>query len=196
MLDMLDMRERNFKYSVGMKFRILSCFIAAFLISALATAQSQPGAAKDAEKSGPLALVKTAAKIAGNTQPQDFNNFLAVYVDSQTWSAALKDGDLGPFLKLKEEKPGRSAVLFFSPEKDIAISVFFDGDAAFGVTSAKAKSGKIEASDISAAYKPVSKEMLKDAGQELQFNKSDVITDAGQALTAYQITSADKKLIN
>ena len=180
-----------------MKFRMFSRFIAAaFLVSALATAQTKPGAAKDAEKPDPLALVKIAANVAGNTQPQDLNNFLVIYVDSQTWAAALKDGDLGPFLKLKEEKLGRSAVLFFSPEKDVAIGVFFDGDAAFGMTSAKAKSGKIEASDISAAYKPVSKEMLKDAGQELQFNKSDVITDAGQALTAYQISSAGKKPTN
>jgi hypothetical protein len=64
------------------------------------------------------------------------------------------------------------------------------------MTSAKAKNGKIDSGDISAAYKPVSKEMLKDAGQELQFNKSDVITDAGQALTAYQISSAGKKPTN
>ena len=137
-------------------------------------------------------MVKVAANVAANTQHQDFNDFLAVYVDSKTWAAALKDGDLGPFLKLKEEKPGRSAVLFFSPAKDIAISVFFDGDMAFGMTSAKAKNSKIEASDISSAYKPVSKEMLKDAGVEFQFNKGDIATDDGQPLTGYQIQRGQK----
>ena len=118
------------------------------------------------EKSDPLSLVKIAVNVASNTQHQDLNGFLAIYVDSESWAAALKDGDLGPFLKLKEVKPGRSAVLFFTPEKDTAITVFFDGNSPFGMTAAKAKSGKIEAGDISSAYKPVSKEMLKDAGQE------------------------------
>ena len=176
-----------------MKFRTLTPMIAAaLLLSGLAAAQNKP----DAEKNDPLSLVKIAANVAGNTQHQDLNGFLAVYVDSESWAAALKDGDLGPFLKLKEVKPGRSAVLFFSPEKDTAISVFFDGNSPFGVTFAKSKNGKIEAGDISSAYKPVAKEMLKDAGQELQFTKSDVATDDGQPITAFQITSAGKKATN
>jgi hypothetical protein len=178
------------QYSIGMKFRILAPLIAAaLLLSGLAAAQNKP----EAGKSDPLSLVKIAVNVASNTQHQDLNGFLAIYVDSETWAAALKDGDLGPFLKLKEVKPGRSAVLFFSPEKDNAISVFFDGNSPFGVTAAKAKNGKIEAGVISSAYKPVSKEMLKDAGQNLQFSKSDVATDDGQALTAFEITSGGKK---
>jgi hypothetical protein len=176
-----------------MKLRMLTPFIAAaLLLSGLAAAQNKPSA----EKNDPLSLVKIASNVASNTQHQDLNGFLAIYVDSESWAAALKDGDLGPFLKLKEVKPGRSAVLFFSPEKDTAISIFFDGNSPFGMTFAKAKSGKIEDGDISSAYKPVSKEMLKDAGQELQFNKGDVSTDDGQPLTAFQITSTGKKATN
>jgi hypothetical protein len=176
-----------------MKFRILIPLIAAaFLLSGLAVAQNKP----DAGKGDPLSLVKIAANVARNTQHQDLNGLLAIYIDSESWAAGLKDGDLGPFLKIKEVQPGRSAVLFFSSEKDTAISVFFDGSSPFGMTAVNAKNGKIEAADISSAYKPVSKEMLKDAGQELQFNKVDIATDDGQALTAFQIASAGKKATN
>jgi hypothetical protein len=173
-----------------MKLRMIAPYvIATLLISGLATGQSKP----DSEKKDPLSLVKIAANVVSNSQHQDLNDFLVIYVDQESWAAALKDSDLGPFLKLKETKPGRSAVLFFSPDKDVAMSVFFDGESAFGVTAAKAKNGKIEASDISSAYKPVSKDMLKETGQEFQFTKGDIATDDGQPLTGFQITSASKK---
>lgn len=173
-----------------MKFKMFTPLIAAaLLLSGLAAAQNKP----DAEKKDPLSLVKTATNVVSNLQHQDLNEFLAIYVDQESWAAALKDNDLGPFLKLKETKPGRSAVLFFSPDKNIAMSVFFDGDSAFGMTAAKAKNGKIEASDISSAYKPVSKDMLKETGQEFQFTKGDISTDDGQPLTGFQISSASKK---
>jgi hypothetical protein len=176
-----------------MKFQTIARFvIVTLLLSGLATAQDKP----DAEKKDPLSLVKIATNVAINSQHQDLNGFLVIYVDAKSWASGLKDGDLGPLLKLKEEKPSRCAVLFFSPEKDTAISVFFDGDSAFGVTSAKAKNGKIESSDISAAYKPVSKEMLKETGQELQFTQGNVVTDDGQPVTAFQVTSAGKKIAN
>src|SRR4249920_3508906 len=113
-----------------MKFKMITPFIVAvLLLSGLAAAQSKP----DTEKSDPLPLVKIAANVVSNTQHQDLNGFIAIYVDSGSWASALKDSDLGPFLKLKEVKPGRSAVLFFSPEKDTAISVFFDDKAPFGM---------------------------------------------------------------
>ncbi|MGZ4854952.1 MAG: hypothetical protein ACXV7C_00870 [Candidatus Angelobacter sp.] len=172
-----------------MKFRMIAPLLAAaLLVSGIATAQSKP----EAEKKDPLPLVRIASNVARNIQDRNLNGFLVIYIDSQSWASGLKDGDLGPFLKLKEAKSGRSAVLFFSPEKDIAIGVFFDGDSAFGAASVKAKNGKIDANDISAAYKPISKEMLKDAGQDLQFDKGDVSTDDGQPVTAFQISAAKK----
>jgi hypothetical protein len=166
--------------------------IATLLLAGLAMAQDKPGA----EKKDPLPLVKVATNVATNSQHQDLNGFLVIYVDAKSWASGLKDGDLGPFLKLKEEKPGRSAVLFFSSDKDSAIGVFFDGDSPVGVTAAKAKNGKIEASDISAGYKPVLKEMLKETGQEFQFTPGDVATDDGQPVQGFQITSAGKKPAN
>lgn len=180
-------------YSIGMKLRMIARFvIATLLLAGLATGQDKP----DAEKKEPLSLVKIATNVAINSQDQELNGFFAIYVDAKSWPSGLKDGDLGPFLKLKDEKPGRSAVLFFSSDKDSAISVFFDGDSPFGVTAAKAKNGKIEASDISAAYKPVLKEMLKETGQEFQFTQFDVAADDGQPVTGFQITSTGKKPAN
>jgi tetratricopeptide (TPR) repeat protein len=154
-------------------------------------AQSKP----DAEKKDARYFVKIAANIASNVQPRDLNGFVAVYVDSQSWASGLKDGELAPFLKLKEEEAGRRcAVLFFAPAKDAAISVFFDGDSPFGVTAAKAgSSGQFEAGDISAAYKPVSKEMLKETGQEFQFNESQIVTDEGSPVVAFEVSTASKK---
>src|SRR3989442_15201724 len=104
------------------------------LLSGLASAQNKP----EAEKKEPRFFVKTAANVASNAQQRDLNGLLAIYVDSKTWAAGLKDSDLGPFLKLKEEKPGRCAVFFFSADKDTAIGVFFDGDSAVGVAAPKA----------------------------------------------------------
>ena len=183
-------RRTSLTYSIGMKLRMLAPYVVVTLLfSGLATGQNKP----DAEKKDPLSLVKIAANVVSNSQHQDLNDFLAIYVDQDTWVAALKDGDLGPFLKLKEAKPGRSAVLFFQPDKEVAMSVFFDGDSAFGMTAVKAKNGKIEASDISSAYKPVSKDMLKETGQGFQFTRGDITTDDGQPVTGFQVTSTGKK---
>ncbi len=54
----------------------------------------------------------------------------------------------------------------------------------------------IEASDISAGYKAVTKEMLKETGKEFHFEPSEISTDDGEPLPAYLITSATKKPAN
>jgi hypothetical protein len=150
----------------------------------LAAAQNQP----NAEKKPPLFFLKIAADVAGNVQSQSLNGLLAIYIDEQSWKAALKDGDLGPFLKAQEAKPGRSAGCLFSSSKDTAICVYFDGDVPFGVAAVKVgPSGKIEASDVSAAYKAVSKEMLKKGKEEIIFTEGNVNTDDGLPLPAFQI---------
>lgn len=157
------------------------------LISACAFAQNQPAP----EKADPLFFVKTAADIAGNVQQRSLEGFLGIYVSEQNWGDGLKDGDLGPFLKVKEveAKPGRSAAFFFTEAKDAAICVYFDGKSPFGVVAVKAgNGGSIQAGDIAAAYKAVSKDMLKKASQELQFNGIEINSDDGAALPAFQIT--------
>jgi hypothetical protein len=168
-----------------MKFKIAALLVlAALFVSGFAVAQSQPGPAK----SDPLVLVQTAVNVASNSQ-QNVDSYVAIYIEPEKWEAGLKDSDLGPLLKLKEQKPGRSAVFILSQSKDAAIGVYFDGGTVFGMTVVKAgASGKIEASDISAGYKAVTKEMLKPAGQEYHFEAAPINTDDGEPLTAYVIT--------
>ena len=174
---------------MGMKSRMaVSLVLLALFVSGFAAAQSQASP----EKNDPLSLVGIAVDIASNSQQHNLDGYIAIYVSPEKWAVALKDGDLGPFLKLKEAKPGRSAVFFFSaaaPSKDLAIGVYFDGGTAFGVTAAQAgASGKIEAGDISAGYKAVTKEMLKNASQGFRFGQVEINTDDGEPLTAYAIT--------
>lgn len=171
-----------------MKFRTaVSLIVTGVLLSALALAQSQ----STPEKADPQFFMQTAANIAGNVQQQSLEGFTGIYVDDQNWAAAAKDGDLGPFMKLKDApaKPGRTAAFFFSSAKDAAICVYFDGKSPFGVVAVKAASGGgIQAGDISAAYKPVSKDMLKKGSQEYHFTADQITTDDGAALPAFQIT--------
>src|SRR5579864_734372 len=171
-----------------MKFRtVTSLAVTALLVSALALAQTQLAP----EKGDALSFVKTAANIAGNVQQQGLQNFVGIYVDDQNWAAAAKDGDLGPFFKLKEAspKPGRSGVCFFSMAKDTAICAYFDGKTPFGVVAVKAPNGgAIKADSIEPAYKPVTKDMLEKSDHEWQFTKLDGLnTDDGVALPAFQI---------
>ncbi len=159
-------------------------FLAALLLPGFGAAQNQPAP----EKSGPLFFVKIAADIAGNVQPSGPDSYLGIFVSEQNWAAGLKDSDLGPFLKLKEAKPGRSAAFLFTAEKDAAVCVFFDGKSPFGVAAVRVKSGgSIQASDIEAAYKPVSKEMLKKGAQEWRFNENNVNTDDGVSLPGFVV---------
>ncbi len=156
-------------------------------------AAAQDPLSQAAQKKEPLTFVKIAADVARNVQPQSLNGYLALYIDSQAWASGLKDSDLGPFLKVKEAKPDRSAACLFSSAKDVAICVYFDGDTAFGVAAVKAgASGKIEPSDVPAAYKPVTKDMLKKGEQELRFEPGEAATDDGQPLPAFQVSTAAK----
>jgi hypothetical protein len=166
---------------VDMKSRLVGSVILAVALVAAGAAQNQPNQGKS-EKKGPLFFAKIAADIAVNVQHKSINGFLAIYVDEQDWAAGLKDGDLGPFLKVKEAKPGRSAVFIFSQEKDAAVCVYFDGDSAFAVS---VLGGKIEPV-------AVTKEMLKKGAEELKFSESSINTDDGQPLPAFLVAATSK----
>ena len=156
-----------------------------------ALAQDQP----QQKQEEPLALVKIAADVALNVQHDTVKNrSFGIYISSQNWSSGLKDGDLGPFLKVKEAKADRSAVCFFTQQKDAVVCVYFDGKTPFGVTAVKAgSSGKIEAGDVAPTYKPVSKDMLKKGSEELNFTDADgVSADDGQALPAFVVSAKAK----
>ena len=175
-----------------MHCKILSGIIVAVLISGFAGAQSTNAEKKDNDNKVSLSLINTAANVFANTQQASLNDFFAAFVDSKTWDSALKDSDLGPFLKLKEKKQARSVVFFIAPKGTLIAAVFFDGNSAFGVTWTNIGDGKIESNALSAKYQPVSNEMLKDSGQRLQFTQGDISTDDGDSIPAYQITSIDK----
>ena len=176
-----------------MKSRMAIPFILVLAGVSIAVAQNQPAAA---EKKEPLFFVKIATDVAGNVQQHSLNGFLGLYVAPENWSSAVNDGDLGPFFKLKEAKPGRSAACLFSGAKDVAICVYFDGETPFGVAAVKAgASGKIEASDVSASYKNVSKEMLKKGNQEFHFEPGDINTDDGQPIPGFQVTATAKSSV-
>lgn len=170
-----------------MKYRTpasLVLILAATFIPSLALAQNQPAA----DAADPLSFVKTATDIAGNVQHDSLVGRLAIYISEKNWAEGLKDGDLGPFLKIKDAKAGRSAACIFTNEKDAAICVYFDGKDPFGVVAAKTSAGAaFKPEDISVAYKPVSKDMLKKGDQQFDFNNIELNTDDGTALPAFQI---------
>jgi hypothetical protein len=113
-----------------MKSKALALFIFAAMLAVVATAQNQPDSSKGAANAGdPLFFVKIATNIAANLHPIDV--YIAVYIDQKTWSAGLKDGDLGPFVKFKDAKPDRSVTCLFSKSMNIATCVYFDSDKPF-----------------------------------------------------------------
>src|SRR6476660_10131129 len=95
-----------------MKSRMAASLV---LIILLSTGFARAGNQATSEKKDPLSLVKMAVAIAVNTQHQDFDGYFANYVAPEQWAVALKDEDLGPFLKIKEQKPGRSVVIVMPP---------------------------------------------------------------------------------
>jgi hypothetical protein len=179
-------RVAAFKYIGRMKScAAVSLILAATLLPALAFSQTLPAP----DNSDSLAFVKVAADVGGNVQSDSLVGRIALYVSDKNWPDALKDGDLGPFLKVKEAKPGRSAACIFTDEKDAAICVYFDGKEPFGVVALKASTGGgFKPADVSAAFKPVSKDMLEKGSQGLQFDKIDINTDQGVTLPGFVIS--------
>ena len=172
-----------------MRFRVPALVVLAGVMATAALAQNQP----QQKKEEPLSFVKIAADVALNVQPDTVNGSLGIYISEQNWASGLKDGDLGPFLKVKEAKADRSAVCFFPEQKDAVVCVYFDGNTPFGVTAVKAgSSGKIEAGDVAPTYKPVSKDMLKKRSEELSFTAGGVTADDGQDLPAFAVSTKSK----
>jgi len=175
-----------------MKRKMLAFVLLAVVCAAAQGAQNQTNQEKQ-EKKDALFFVKSAAEIAGVVEHEMVNGSLGIYIAEENWKAGLNDGDLGPFLKVKEGKAGRSAACLFSQDKNSAVCVYFDGSSPFGVAAAKAGAGgKIEAADVSAAFKPVSKEMVGKGADELTFTPGPVSTDDGQELPAFAIAATAK----
>ena len=170
-----------------MKIRNL---IVAFLLTAALLAQGQTSK----EDSVILNLARTAANVAANTLHRNISGYMAVYVDEKSWEKLSKDSDLGPVLKLKEAKAGRSMMLVMSSSDNTAprVAVYFEGmDARELVIVSPQPETTVEP----LAVKPVPKEALRevDAEQGLLFARGEVNSDDGDPVVAYQITSSAKK---
>lgn len=166
-------------------------FVLAVLVIPFAAGQS-PGNLSSDDFKGPDYYVRVAADVALNIQADSLNGFLGVYISPKNWDSASKDSDLSPFMKLKQAGPkaGRSAACLFSSGKDAAVCVYFDGDVAFGVATAKAAPGKpIAPADIDASYKPVTREMLKTSDKKLHFTEGTANTDDGAEIPAFALAS-------
>jgi hypothetical protein len=181
-----------------MKLKVLAFVVLAGALAAAASVQNETNQeksksqekGKSKDKNDPLSFIKVAADVAGNVQRETVNKSLGLYVAEGNWASGLNDGDLGPFLKLKEAKPGRSAACLFTQAKDSAVCVYFDGQSPFGIVAVKAgANGGIQPQAISAAYKAISKEMLKHTA-ELTFTPTTLATDEGQELPAFLVTRA------
>src|SRR5260221_2031087 len=173
----------------GMKSRmIVRLILIGVFLATVASAQNQAP-----EKKEPLFFIKIAAEVASNVHNESLNGYLGFYVGPNNWPSGLSDSDTGPFMKLKEAKPDRSAVFFYSESRDAIVCVFLDGAAPFGIVTAWADSGgTIEGGNLAAAYQIVSKEMLKKSEKELSFSESEIAADDGQPFPAYRITIQEK----
>ncbi|MBZ5524429.1 MAG: hypothetical protein LAP21_19500 [Acidobacteriia bacterium] len=172
-----------------MKIRNL---IVAFLLAVAALAVGQTSL----EDSVSLSLARTASNIAANTLHKNMAGYMAVYVPDKDWEKLSRDSDLGPFLKLREMKTGRSMMLMLSGDNTaVRVAVYFEGMDAMGmVVFTPGSNAKLEALSV----KPVPKEALKevDAEQGLLFSRGEVTSDDGDAVVTYQITSSQKKNLN
>ena len=182
-----------------MKIRFGSFFFILFagLFASVAFAQDAGAPAKGSQASGqsagqtagqaseqPAALKFTgkAAAIAVNTEHLDLNGYIAVYIDQSQWASLLKDKDAGPFVKLKEAKPGRTLVMLISDPSKSSVAVFFDGDAPISMVALKPGE-----SASAASLKDVPKDAQKDPGQKLRFEPATIASDDGDPLPAYGI---------
>lgn len=164
-----------------------------FLLSVATAASAQFPTPSPAGESKPLGFVRAAAEIALNVQQKSLDNTLGIYISPENWKSAASDGDLGPYMKLKDAaaKPGRSAACLVSMNRDATTCVFFDGNDPFGVVSVAAgSSGKVGDDQIAAAYKPVTKEMRKKNDQKLDFAEGGVNADDGTPLPGFLIKTA------
>ena len=164
------------------------------LFASFAVAQNKPSKEDQSSKEEPgLRYARLAVNAASVTQHPSLEGYQAVFIDDKSWTTLSKDSDLGPFLKLKEQKAERRMVYFLggSPEAQRFV-VYFDGSSATEVAAFTPGSDAKITADL---LKPVSKEALKanDAAANWTFIREDVSSDDGDPIPAYRITKPEQK---
>jgi hypothetical protein len=174
------------KAGVFMKASCLALFL---LLASFAVAQNQEQSSK--EDSG-LRYARLAFNAASLTQHQSLEGYVAVFIDDKSWTTLSKDGDLGPFLKLKEQKAERRMVYFLGSPEALRVVVYFDGSSATDVAAFKPGPDAKISADL---LKPVPKETSKanDDAAAWTFVREDVNSDDGDPIPAYRITKAEPK---
>ena len=81
------------------------------LFASFAVAQNPPSKEDQPSKEEPgLRYARLAVNAASATQHQSLEGYQAVFIDDKSWTTLSKDSDLGPFLKLKEQKAERQRI--------------------------------------------------------------------------------------
>jgi hypothetical protein len=148
----------------------------------------------NSDKKKAIVFAGTAAGIARKQHDQSLIGYVAIYVDETNWDALSKDGDLGPFLKFKEPKRDRSAVILISGINEFVFCTYFDGSSPFG-TVMLPPPGKtnITLRDVEAAYRTVNHDMTEGTFEELQFKEGTITSDDGKPIPSFKITGKERK---
>ncbi len=165
------------------------CLSFILLLASLAVAQDQSSKKEDVG----LRYAQMAVNVASTVQHQDLAGYFAIFVDDKQWTSLLKDKDIGPFLKLKDQKADRRAVIIASilDEKAPRVAVYFDGATATDMAGyTPGPEAKISADSL----KPVPKDAAKasDAAKGWKLAPVEgIASDDGEALPAYQISKVE-----
>lgn len=165
------------------------CLSFILLLASLAVAQDQSSKKEDVG----LRYAQMAVNIASTIPHQSLGGHVAIFVDDKQWTSLLKDKDLGPLLKLKDQKPDRRMVLLVSSNEDASprVAVYFDGGTATDMALyAPSPEAKISADLL----KPVPKDAAKanDAAKSWKLAPVEgIASDDGDPLPAYLISKAE-----
>jgi hypothetical protein len=140
-------------------------------------------------------FAKIATNVIANTEHKSLAGYFVIVVDEKNWASLLNDGDLGPFLKQKEQKVETRAVILTSNPKELpSFCVYFEGITPVGLSTVRPNpAGKIERAEVASAYKTVPGEALKEGDEELYFIPGQVTSDDDQPVPGYKIAGAGKR---
>jgi len=156
------------------------------LFASFAVAQDQ-----SSKEDPALRYARLAFNAASAIEHQSLEGYVAVFVDDKSWTTLSKDSDLGPFLKLKEQKAERRLVFFFGGPEVQRVVVYFDGPAATDVAVFTPGPNAKVTADL---LKPVPEKLkANDAANGWTFTRENMNSDDGDEIPGYRITKVESK---